>query len=157
MANVPQNPFTYPREVFKDSALRVPQYKMLFKLIYTKKLQKTCSLVETITCERYNEQAEDFKQLLRECRFPANIWKEVEKQIPEIFEINIELKHHNILMGDRQTVFKTNETISTIIMTIKKRICYKDRLTGYDTNTIKNVIENRIKTEKYIEKIMGKQ
>jgi hypothetical protein len=41
-------------------------------------------------------------------------------------------------------------------MTIKKKICYKDRLACYDTNTIKNIIENRIKTEKYMEKKNGK-
>jgi hypothetical protein len=36
MTKVPQNPFTYLRQVFKDTALRTTQYKMLYKLIYTK-------------------------------------------------------------------------------------------------------------------------
>jgi hypothetical protein len=35
-------------------------------------------------------------------------------------------------------------------------MCYKDRLACYDTNTIKNIIENLIKTEKYMEKKNGK-
>ena len=40
MTKVPQNPFTYLRQVFKDTAFRASQYKMLYKLIYTKKTTK---------------------------------------------------------------------------------------------------------------------
>ena len=32
MNSVPSNPFTYLREIFKDTALRASQYKMLIKL-----------------------------------------------------------------------------------------------------------------------------
>ena len=156
MTKVPQNPFTYLRQAFKDTALRASQYKMLYKVIYTKKLLKTCRLVETDTCERCNEQVEDFKPLLWDCRYSANIWKEVEKQITERYEINIELKYHSIIMGVRQADYKNHEAINTITMAIKKRICYKDRLTCHDAKNIKNIIENRIKTEKYIEKKNGK-
>ena len=35
MQNVPQAPFKYLREIFKDTAFRTSQYKMLNKLIYT--------------------------------------------------------------------------------------------------------------------------
>ena len=98
--------------------------------------------METDTCERCNDQVEDFKHLLWDCRYSRNIWKEVEKQITERYEINIELKYHNIIMGVNQADYKNHEAINTIIMAIKKRICYKDRLTCYDTNTIKNIIEN---------------
>jgi hypothetical protein len=49
---VTQNPFTYFRQVFKDTAFKASQYKILFKPIYTKILLKTCSLVETDTCEK---------------------------------------------------------------------------------------------------------
>ena len=38
MQSVPQAPFKYLRETFKDTAFRASQYKMLHKLIYTKKL-----------------------------------------------------------------------------------------------------------------------
>ena len=55
MQSVPQNPFTYLREIFKDTAFRVSQFKMLNKLIYARKLLKICDLVETDTCERCNE------------------------------------------------------------------------------------------------------
>ena len=34
MDSVPNNPFTYLREIFKDTAFRSSQYKMLNKLIY---------------------------------------------------------------------------------------------------------------------------
>jgi hypothetical protein len=54
-------------------------------------------------------------------------------------------------MGVSQTHNKNHEATNTIIMTIKKRIRYKDRLTCHDKNTIKNIIENRIKAEPYIE------
>ena len=40
-------------------------------------------------------------------------------------------------------------------MAVKKRICYKERLKCYNPNTIKGIIEGRIKTEKYIEKKNG--
>jgi hypothetical protein len=93
-------------------------------------------LVETDTCKRCNEQMVDFKHLLWGS---ANIWKEVEKQTTERYEINIKLKYHNIIMGVSQTDFKNCEAINTIIMAIKKIICYKDRLTCHDTNTIKTL------------------
>ena len=35
---MPQAPFKYLTEIFKDTAFRASQYKMLHKLIYTKKL-----------------------------------------------------------------------------------------------------------------------
>ena len=34
MPNVPQNPFKYLKETFKDTAFRASQYKMLHKLIF---------------------------------------------------------------------------------------------------------------------------
>ena len=45
-------PFEYLRETFKDTAFRASQYKMLHKLIYTKKLLHICRLVDTNLCER---------------------------------------------------------------------------------------------------------
>ena len=59
-------------------------------------------------------------------------------------------------MGISQTEQKNHEAINTIIMTIKKRICHKERLICHDKKTIGNLVENRIKTEKYIEKKNGK-
>ena len=38
MQSVPQDPFIYLREIFKDTAFRASQFKMFHKLIYTKKL-----------------------------------------------------------------------------------------------------------------------
>ena len=52
MESVPQAPFKYLRETFKDTAFRASQYKMLNKLIYTKKLLHICRLVDTNQCER---------------------------------------------------------------------------------------------------------
>ena len=40
-------------------------------------------------------------------------------------------------------------------MAVKKRICYKERLKCYNPNTIKGIIEGRMKTEKYLEKKNG--
>ena len=48
--------------------------------------------------------------------------------------------------------YKYHEAINTIIMAVKKRICYKDRLICYDANTMSNVIDSRIRVEKYLEK-----
>ena len=59
-------------------------------------------------------------------------------------------------MGVRQEDYKNHEAINTIIMAVKKRICYKDRLKCYDTNTINNIIDSRIRVEKYLEKKNGK-
>ena len=52
MQSVPQAPFKYLRETFKDTAFRASQFKMLHKLIYTKKLLHICRLVDTNMCER---------------------------------------------------------------------------------------------------------
>ena len=52
MQSVPQDPFKYLREIFKNTAFRAYQYKMLHKLIYTKKLLHICRLVDTNLCER---------------------------------------------------------------------------------------------------------
>ena len=70
--------------------------------------------METGTHERCNEQVEDLKHLLWD-------YKHLErsrKKITEIFEINIELKHHDITMGVLQTDFENHETIHTIQMAI---------------------------------------
>ena len=83
MTEVPENPFSYMRKAFKDTAFRASQFKMIYKLIYTRKLLKTCRKVDTDSCERCSEEVEDFKHLLWGCRFSRDIWTEVEKQINE--------------------------------------------------------------------------
>ena len=40
----------------------------------------------------------DLKLLLWECRYSANIWKGVERQKRERFNINLELKNHTVLL-----------------------------------------------------------
>ena len=40
MDSVPQNQFTYLREIFQDTSFRASQYKILNKLIYAEKLLK---------------------------------------------------------------------------------------------------------------------
>ena len=40
-------------------------------------------------------------------------------------------------------------------MAVKKRICYKESLKCYNPNTIKGIIEGRIRVEKYLEKKNG--
>ena len=59
-------------------------------------------------------------------------------------------------MGVNPEVNKNHAAINTIIMTIKKRICYMERLKSHDPNTIKSLIESRIRVEKYAEKKSGK-
>ena len=83
MQSVSQNQFTYLRNTFKDIAFRASQYKMIHKLIYTKKLLQICDLVDTNICDRCNTEIEDFKHLIWECEHSASIWKETEKQIRE--------------------------------------------------------------------------
>ena len=56
------------------------------------------------------------------------IWKEKERQINERFRISIEIKYHNVIMGFNPENCKNHAAISTIIMAVKKRKCYKDRL-----------------------------
>ena len=70
------------------------------------------------------------------CRFSVEIWNETEKQINERFRTNIEKKYHNVIMGFNPTNHKNHEAINTIIMAVKKRICYKDRLKTHDLATI---------------------
>ena len=45
--------------------------------------------------------------------------------------------------------------INTIIMAVKKRICYKERLKTHDPATIKSIIEGRMNVEKYLERKRG--
>ena len=44
---------------------------------------------------------------------------------------------------------------NTIIMAVKKRICYKDRLKTHDPATITSIIEGRMNVEKYLERKRG--
>ena len=74
--------------------------------------------------------------MLWSCRFSVEIWKETQKQINERFRTNIEINYHNVMMGVNPTNHKNHEAINTIIMAVKKRICYKDRLKTHDTATI---------------------
>ena len=60
-------------------------------------------------------------------------------------------------MGVKQEDFKNHEAINTIIMAVKMRICFKDRLKCFDANKISNIIDNRIRAEKYQEKKYGKK
>ena len=73
MQSVPQAPFKYLRETFKDTAFRASQFKMLHKLIYTKKLLHICRLVNTNLCERFLNEIEDFKHMLWSCRYSVEI------------------------------------------------------------------------------------
>ena len=98
--------FAYLRKALKDTAMRTSEYKIINKLLYTKKLVKICSLVETDRCERCNEQIEDFKHPLWECRYSVNIWKEVKRQKWERFGVNLEIKYHTMLLGVSQNTTK---------------------------------------------------
>ena len=149
MDSVPKNPFTYLREIFKDTAFRASQYKMLNKLIYPKKLLKICEIVETDTCDRCNVGIEDYKHLLWDCRYSTNIWKEVEQQIRTRYQVNVTMTYHNVLMGFKQEMYKNHAAINTIIMAVKKRMCYKERLKCHTPSTISGIIEGRLKVEKY--------
>ena len=125
---------------------------MIYKLIYTRKILKICRKVDTDTCERCNTHVEDFKHLLWECRYSRDIWTEVEKQINERYNIILDLKYHTMLLGINEKTNKNHKAINTIIMTVKKRICYMERLKCSLPNNIKSLIDIRINTEKYIEK-----
>ncbi len=50
-------------------------------------------------------------------------------------------------MGFNPGNYKNHAAISTIIMAIKKIICYKDRLKTHDPATIKSIIEGRMNVE----------
>ena len=67
MQSVPQAPFEYLRETFKATAFRASQFKMLHKLIYTKKLLHICRLVDTNLCEGCTNEIKDFKHMLWSC------------------------------------------------------------------------------------------
>jgi zinc-binding in reverse transcriptase len=114
MTEVPQNPFTYLRKVFKDTTFRMAQYKMLYKLTYTLKRLKQCRIVDSDICERCDEEVEDTKHLLWECSSSRNIWKEVERYIRNNFNIAIELKYHNIIMGVNPAMYKNHELVEIL-------------------------------------------
>ena len=71
------------------------------------------------------------------------------------YQVNITLTYHNVLMGSKQEMYSNHAAINTIIMAVKKRICYKERLKCYNPSTISGIIEGRIKIEKYVEKKNG--
>ena len=48
------------------------------------------------------------------------------------FRTNLEIKYHNVIMGFNPENCKNHAAINTIIMAVKKRICYKDRLKTHD-------------------------
>ena len=56
-----------------------------------------------------------------------------------------------MLLGINKKTNKNHKAINTIIMTVKKRICYMERLKCSLPNNIKSLIDIRINTEKYIE------
>ena len=60
-------------------------------------------------------------------------------------------------MGVYAEVHKNHAAINTLIMTIKKRICYMERLKSHDPNTIKSLIESRIRVEKIRRKEIRKK
>ena len=59
-------------------------------------------------------------------------------------------------MGFNPENCKNHAAINTIIMAVKKRKCYKDRLKTHDTETIKSIIEGRMNVEQYLERKAGK-
>jgi ribosome-associated translation inhibitor RaiA len=93
--------------------------------------------------------------LLWNGRYSVEIWKETERQINEIFRTNLQIKYHNVIMGFNTENHKNHAAINFIIMAVKKRICYKDRLKTHDPATIKSIIEGRINAEKYLERKKG--
>ena len=48
--------------------------------------------------------------------------------------------------------YKNHAAINTIIMAVKKRICYKDRLKTNNPATKKCIIEGRMNVQKYLER-----
>ena len=58
-------------------------------------------------------------------------------------------------MGFNPENCKNHAAISTIIMAVKKRICYKERLKTQDPATITSIIEGRMNVEKYLERKRG--
>ncbi len=50
-------------------------------------------------------------------------------------------------MGFNPENYRNHAAINTIIMAVKKRICYKDRLKTHDPETIKSIIEGRMNVE----------
>ena len=57
-----------------------------------------------------------------------NMWKEVEQQIRTRYRVDLTMTYHNIIMGFRQDTYSNYAAINTIIMAVKKRICYKERI-----------------------------
>ena len=55
-------------------------------------------------------------------------------------------------MGFNPESCKNHAAINTIIMAVKKRICYKERLKTHDPATIRSIIEGRMNVEKYLER-----
>jgi hypothetical protein len=58
-------------------------------------------------------------------------------------------------MGFNAENYKNHAAINAIIMAVKKRICYKDRLKTHDPATKKSTTEGRMNVEKYLERKRG--
>ena len=83
------------------------------------------------------------------------IWKETERQINVRFRTNLEIKYHNVIMGFNPETCKNHAAINTIIMAVKKRICYKERLKTHDPAAITSIIDGRMNVERYLERKRG--
>ena len=59
----------------------------------------------------------------------------------------VKLTYHNVLMGFKEEMYNNHEAINTIIMAVKKRIRYKERLKCYNPSTISGIIEGRMRVE----------
>ena len=70
---------------------------------------------------------------------------------PYIISYENILTYHNVIMGFNPENCKNHAAVNTIIMAVKKRICYKERLKTHDPATIKSIIEGRMNVEKYLE------
>ena len=58
-------------------------------------------------------------------------------------------------MGFNPENCKNHAAINTIIMAVKKRIFYKNRLKTHDPATITSILEGRMNVEKYLERKRG--
>ena len=74
----------------------------------------------------------------------------MQNQIKIRYKVTIKLTYHNVLMGCKQEIYNNHAAINTIIMAVKKRICYKERLKCHNPSTISGIIEGRIRIEKYL-------
>ena len=105
--------------------MRIFQYKLLNRIVYTSKLLHKIKLSDTSLCTFCGEYEESLEHLFLHCRFSKNFWMQIVSWLNDFNITIIKLKDSKIMLG------YSNESphwILNHILIIGKQIIYSSRL-----------------------------